>query len=107
MTKIVAIPKSIICERIRVVKTRRPEVEAEKFWNEVTRGRVAKRLLNSKYIKVELRSGLILVLKRKGNNCDGTIDISVSTKKVRRATKLKDQRIRFVKAEERKKEEGI
>ena len=97
MTKLIAVPRSITCERIHVVKTKKPELEAEKFWNTVTKGKVAKSLLNSKYIRVELQSGVILVLKRKGTNGDGTIDISVSTKKVRKSTRLKDQRIHFTK----------
>ena len=98
MAKFVAVPRSITCERIHVVKTKKPELEAEKFWNAVTKGKVAQSLLNSKYIRVELQSGVILILKRKGTNGDGTIDISVSTKKVRKSTRLRDQRIHFTKA---------
>ncbi|MBP5427347.1 MAG: hypothetical protein J6Y29_05620 [Clostridiales bacterium] len=98
MSRLVARPKSITSARIRVVETTKLKRDVEKFWNIVTKGRVARSLQNSQYIKVSLRSGLILVLKRKGTNGKGTIDISVSTKKVMQGTRLKDQRIHFVEA---------
>lgn len=87
MAKLMAVPRSITCERIHVVRTKRPELEAERFWNSATRGKVAKSVQNNKYLRVELQSGVIVVLKRKGVNGNGTIDISVSTKKVRESTR--------------------